>query len=152
MNGYSGVVGGSVLQTAAGWTCSGLQPASGLFGANGTQFGPDGRLDVAQAFGSQITAIDVDSGSLEVVSLHGGPIVGPDDVAFDSHGNMYVTEVMRARVSMRTSSGEVHVLADGLPSTNGIIVLQIMTASCRLCMIQHPRRNETTSFWDSEVC
>ncbi len=86
------------------------------------QFGPDSRLYVAQAFGSQVTAIDIEDGRMETISPPGGPIVGPDDVAFDSHGNMYVTEVMSARVSMRSPSGEVRVVADDLPSANGITV------------------------------
>ncbi|MBI3303847.1 MAG: SMP-30/gluconolactonase/LRE family protein, partial [Deltaproteobacteria bacterium] len=98
--------------------------ASDLFGANGMQFGPDGRLYVAQAFGSQITAINITSGSLEIISPLGGPIVAPDDVAFDSQGAMYATEVMSARVCARTPSGTVRVIADNLPGANGITVHQ----------------------------
>jgi len=75
-------------QAAPGWQIARLLPASGLYGANGMIFGPDGRLYVTQAFGSQITAVNVSSGSLEVISPLGGPIVAPDDVAFDSHGTM----------------------------------------------------------------
>ena len=30
--------------------------------------------------------------------------------------------------------------------------LQTMKTSCRLCAMQHSRRDGTTSFWDSEVC
>lgn len=111
-------------QTAPGWQLSRLLPASGLFGANGMQFGPDDRLYVAQAFGSQITAIDIATGNLDVIAPQGGPIVGPDDIAFDSHGTMYVTEVMSARVSARSPYGAVRVLADDLPSANGITVYQ----------------------------
>jgi sugar lactone lactonase YvrE len=109
-------------QAAAGWQISRLLPASGLYGANGMQFGPDGRLYVTQAFGSQITAVDVKNGSLEVISPLGGPIVAPDDVAFDSHGTMYVTEVMSARVCARTPDGKTRIVNDNLPGANGITV------------------------------
>ncbi len=104
------------------WQCSRMTPASALFGANGMQFGIDGRLYIAQAMGSQVTAVDTTSGELEVIAPNGGPVTGPDDVAFDSLGNMYATEVMSARVTMRKPSGEVTVVADGLPSANGVTV------------------------------
>jgi len=107
-------------QAASGWQLSRCLPASGLYGANGMQFGPDGRLYVTQAFGSQLTALDVETGAPELISPLGGAIVAPDDVAFDSHGTMYVTEVMSARVCQRTPAGEVSILADKLPAVNGI--------------------------------
>ena len=53
-----------------------------LFGANGMRVGPDSRLYVAQAFGSQVSAIDVTSGALTTISPIGGSIVAPDDLAF----------------------------------------------------------------------
>ena len=85
-------------QAAAGWQISRLSPPSGLYGANGMQFGPDGKLYVAQAFGSQVSALDTTTGACQTVSPVGGPIVAPDDLAFDSHGVMYVTEVMSAAI------------------------------------------------------
>ena len=126
MNRYTALLGSAAHapQVASGWQLSRLLPASGLFGANGMQFGPDGRLYVTQAFGSQITAIDITNGNLEVISPLGGPIVAPDDVAFDSQGTMYVTEVMSARVCARTPAGEVRIVADNLPGANGITVHQ----------------------------
>jgi len=109
-------------QAAPGWQLTHLVSPSGLFGANGMQFGPDGRLYVAQAFGSQISAIDITSGSCEPISPVGGPIVAPDDLAFDSHGVMYVTEVMNARVCARMPNGDTRIVSDGLPGANGITV------------------------------
>jgi len=105
-----------------GWQCHHVTPPSALFGANGIQFGTDGRLYVAQAMGNQVTAIDTHTGEHEVISPNGGPIIGPDDVAFDRAGNMYSTEVMSERVSMRTPDGKVTIVADGLPSANGVTV------------------------------
>ena len=105
-----------------GWQWRRVTPASALFGANGMQFGPDGRLYVAQAMGSQVTAIDTKTAELEVIAPNGGPITGPDDVAFDSQGNMYSTEVMSAQVTLRKPNGEVTVVSDELPSANGVTV------------------------------
>jgi sugar lactone lactonase YvrE len=126
MNRYQALLGAAARepQAASGWNIARLLPPSGLFGANGMIFGPDGRLYVTQAFGSQLTAVDINTGSLDVISPLGGAIVAPDDVAFDSHGTMYVTEVMSARVCARTPDGTVRIVADNLPSANGITVHQ----------------------------
>src|SRR5499433_2220923 len=107
-------------QAAAGWQLSRLSPPSGLYGANGMQFGPDGKLYVVQAFGSQVSALDTTTGTCQTVSPVGGPIVAPDDLAFDSRGVMYVTEVMSARVSASTADGQTRVIADNVPGANGI--------------------------------
>jgi sugar lactone lactonase YvrE len=88
------------------------------------RFGPDGRLYVVQAFGSQVSAITTSTGACETISPVGGPIVAPDDVVFDSHGVMYITEVMSARVSARTPDGQTRVIADNVPGANGITAYQ----------------------------
>jgi len=111
-------------QAAAGWQITRLSPPSELYGANGMQFGPDGKLYVVQAFGSQVSAIDTATGACQTVSPVGGPIVAPDDLAFDSRGVMYVTEVMSARVSARTPDGQTRVIADNVPGANGITCYQ----------------------------
>src|SRR5438309_12080282 len=109
-NRYSGLA----TKVAAGWTCTRVTAPSALFGANGMRFGPDGRLYVAQAFGSQVSAIDPRTGEVSVISPVGGPIVGPDDLAFDSKGTLYATEVMSARVCARSPNGEVRIIADNV--------------------------------------
>src|SRR5688572_1276310 len=81
-----------------GWTVQRLTPPSRLFGANGLRTGPDGRVYVAQVSGSQISAIDVDTGVIEAISPKGGDIVAPDDLAFDAEGNLYATEITEGRV------------------------------------------------------
>jgi sugar lactone lactonase YvrE len=95
-----------------------------LFGANGLRTGPDGRVYVAQVTGSQISALDLDTGRVETVSAKGGDIIAPDDIAFDSNGNLYATEVMDGRVSVREAGGRTRVLRDDLPCANGITVFQ----------------------------
>ncbi len=110
----------SNVSTAKGWTASRVTPPSALFGANGMRVGPDGRLYVAQAFGSQVSAIDVTSGAITTISPIGGPIVAPDDLAFDSHGVLYITEVMSERVCARSPNGDLRIIADNVPAANGI--------------------------------
>jgi sugar lactone lactonase YvrE len=110
----------STVGTGKGWNVSRITAPSTLFGANGMRVGPDGRLYVAQAFGSQVSAIDVTSGAVSTISPIGGPIVAPDDLAFDSHGVLYATEVMSERVCARSPNGEVRIIADNVPAANGI--------------------------------
>jgi sugar lactone lactonase YvrE len=105
---------------ADGWTLRRLTAPSRLFGANGLRTGPDGRIYIAQVTGSQISALDPTTGRLETVSAKGSDIIAPDDVAFDPHGNLYATEVMDGRVSMRDAAGHTRVLRDDVPSANGI--------------------------------
>ncbi|QFG27579.1 SMP-30/gluconolactonase/LRE family protein [Actinomadura sp. WMMB 499] len=105
---------------ADGWSLERLCPPSRLFGANGLRTGPDGRVYVAQVAGSQISALDVDSGELETVSAQGSDIVAPDDVAFDAGGDLYATEYYDGRVSVRGTDGRTRVLRDDLPGANGI--------------------------------
>lgn len=107
---------------AEGWTLQRLTPPSRLFGANGLRTGPDGRIYIAQVTGSQISALDIETGRLDTISPKGGDIIAPDDVAFDPHGNLYATEVMDGRVSMRGADGRARVLRDDVPSANGITV------------------------------
>ncbi|MCV7041038.1 gluconolaconase [Mycolicibacterium moriokaense] len=110
--------------TADGWRLERVTTPSRLFGANGLRTGPDGRIYVAQVTGSQISALDLADGGVEAVSPKGSEIIAPDDVAFDSAGNLYATEVMEGRVSVRDAGGAARVLRDDLPCANGITVHQ----------------------------
>jgi sugar lactone lactonase YvrE len=108
--------------SAPGWTLETRVAPAALIGANGMRWGPDGRLYVAQAFGGQVSAIDVASSVAEVTSPANGSIIAPDDLAFDSHGTMFATEVMSARVSALRPNGTVDVIAADVPVANGITV------------------------------
>jgi sugar lactone lactonase YvrE len=118
---------------ADGWRLDRVTAPSRLFGANGLRTGPDGRIYVAQVTGSQISALDLGTGLVDTVSAKGGDIVAPDDVAFDTSGNLYATEVMDGRVSVRDSAGRARVLRDDLPCANGITVHQdrLFIGECR---------------------
>ncbi|MEV4238390.1 SMP-30/gluconolactonase/LRE family protein [Nocardia sp. NPDC050408] len=107
---------------ADGWRLERLTPPSRLFGANGLRTGPDGRIYVAQVTGSQISALDVETGLLETISAKGGDVIGPDDVAFGPQGDLFATEPMEGRVSMRGTDGRTRILRDDLPAANGITV------------------------------
>lgn len=118
---------------AEGWRLQQVTAPSRLFGANGLRTGPDGRIYVAQVTGSQISALDIDTGGIEIISAKGGDIIAPDDVAFDPNGNLYATEVMDGRVSVRDTSGTSRVLRDDVPSANGITFHQgrLFIGECR---------------------
>jgi len=107
---------------APGWSVQTLVRPAALAGANGMRWGPDGELYVAQAFGSQVSAVNVQTGASRIVSAADGPIIAPDDLAFDSHGNLFVTEVMSARVSAIRTNGTVDVIAADVPVANGVSV------------------------------
>jgi sugar lactone lactonase YvrE len=108
------------VDVAEGWEIERVTAPSRLFGANGLRTGPDGRIYIAQVTGSQISALDHRTGDLVTASPKGGDIVAPDDVAFDPSGNLYATEVMDGRVSVRDTAGRTRVLRDDVPSANGI--------------------------------
>jgi len=119
---------------AEGWRIERLTPPSRLYGANGLRTGPDGRVYVAQVSGSQISAIDVDTGAIETISPMGGEIVAPDDLAFDAQGNLYATEITEGRVSMRARNGETRVIYGDIPCANPITVHQgrLFAGECRI--------------------
>lgn len=124
----------SSISLAAGWVVERLTPPSRLFGANGLRTGPDGRIYVAQVSGSQISAIDVDSGAIETISPMGGDIVAPDDLVFDPEGNLYATEITEGRVSVRQRNGETRVLQGAMPVANPITFHQgrLIAGECRM--------------------
>jgi sugar lactone lactonase YvrE len=111
-----------------------LTPPSRLFGANGLRTGPDGRIYVAQVSGSQISAIDVNTGAVEAISPKGGDIVAPDDLVFDPAGNLYATEITEGRVSVRSPNGTTRVLYGDMPVANPITFHQgrLIAGECRV--------------------
>ncbi|WP_280420791.1 SMP-30/gluconolactonase/LRE family protein [Nocardia carnea] len=125
--------GGQSIGVAAAWSQRRITPPSRLFGANGLRTGPDGRIYIAQVTGSQISALDIDTGAIETISAKGGEIIAPDDCAFDPDGNLYATEVMDGRVSARNTDGTTRLLRADLPSANGITVYQgrLFVNECR---------------------
>ena len=105
------------------WTLGPAVTPTPLIGANGIRRGPDGRLYVAQAFGSQVSAVDVETGEVEIISPVDGEFIAPDDVAFDSRGNLYVTDIMKNQVGAIRPNGQVDVIASDLPVANGLTIV-----------------------------
>ncbi len=119
--------------TAEGWSLTRLMPASRLHGANGIRAGADGRIYVAQVAGSQISAVNIDTGGVESISPIDGGIISPDDLVFDAEGNLYATEITEGRVSVRRPNGETRVLNGDMPCANPITMYQgrLFAGECR---------------------
>ena len=109
---------------AQGWTLSRVTPPSRLYGANGLRTGKDGLIYVAQVCGSQVSAINPDTGEITTVSPMGGGITGPDDLAFDDAGNLYCTEITTNKLSVLQADGTVRVLHGDVPVANPVTVYQ----------------------------
>ncbi len=109
------------LQPAAGWRAQRLAGPSDLYGANGIQLGPDGKLYVAQAFGAQISSIDLATGQISHV-LSGGPVIAPDDLDFDPDGVAYVTDVATGTTWTWRPGEEPVAHATDQPANNGVTV------------------------------
>ncbi len=111
---------GLAAQASEGWAIARLTPPSRLHGANGLRTGADGRIYVAQVAGSQVSAIDVDTGAIETISAMGSAIVAPDDLVFDEAGNLYLTEITQGRVSLLAPNGTTRVIHGDIPVANPI--------------------------------
>lgn len=122
------------LDLSEGWRMEELLPPCRLFGANGIRGGADGRLHIAQLAGSRISAMDPDTGAIEHLPTSGGSLVGPDDLAFDAQGNLYVTEFTENRVSLRAANGMTRVLHGNIPGANPITCQhgRLIVGECRM--------------------
>jgi len=122
------------LNVTSGWSLKRLTQPSRLFGANGLRTGPDGRIYVAQVSGSQISAIDVNTGAMEAISPMGSDIVAPDDLVFDPQGTLYATEITEGRVSARAPNGKTRVVYGDMPCANPITFHQgrLIAGECRV--------------------
>lgn len=120
-------------ELASDWQLQRLTQPSRLHGANGVRAGADGRVYVAQVAGSQVSAVDIDTGLVELISKMGSDIVAPDDLVFDDNGNMFLTEITEDRVSVLGRGGASKVLFDGLICANPITLHHghLITGECR---------------------
>ena len=126
--------GPALEHVAEGWSISRLTPPSRLSGANGIRSGADGRIYIASVPSSSVSAINPDTGAIEIISPLGGDIVAPDDLVFDEAGNLYLTEITLGRVSMRDPKGRVSVIYGDMPVANPITYHQgrLIAGECRM--------------------
>ena len=102
------------------WRTTRLGPPSQLRGSNGVEFGPDGRLHVAEYLAGRISAVDLATGEVEVVVPESGPVESPDDLAFGADGSMYVTDLVPGRVWRRDPGGVFSLVSEDVAVPNGI--------------------------------
>lgn len=126
--------GPAPAKATEGWAITRLTPPSRLSGANGIRTGADGRIYIASVPSSSVSAINPDTGVMEVISPLGGDIVAPDDLVFDEAGNLYLTEITLGRVSMRKPNGRVSVVCGDMPVANPITYHQgrLIAGECRM--------------------
>ena len=89
-----------------------------LSGANGLLFGPDGLLYVASVVGSEIVALDPDTGAIKKRLTRADGIDGPDDIAFAPDGTLYWTSILSGVVSGRRPDGTLVTAATLSPGVN----------------------------------
>lgn len=97
-----------------------LNDTNPLWGSNGTVFGPDGRLYVAQFLAGQISAVDVATGEVDIAVPLDSPVQTPDDLAFASDGTMYIADIAPSRVWRRSTTGEYTLISETVRLPNGI--------------------------------
>lgn len=105
---------------ARGWRWSELVAPSRLFGANGMTLDSQGRLLVTQAFGSQVTAIDLASGRHDVLARPSMGVVGPDDGICAADGTFFATEPFSGAVRSLGRDDVWRTVRDDIPGANGI--------------------------------
>ena len=103
-----------------GYRLETIRPGADLAGANGINFGPDGRLWVCEAFAQRVSSCDAKTGEIRPEIPRDGSLIAPDDLAFDSVGTAYITD--SSRITARRVDGTLFTLTDQLISSNGITV------------------------------
>ncbi len=95
-----------------------LATGAALSGANGIHFGPDGLLYVASVIGSEIVALDPESGEVRQRLTAADGVNGPDDVAFAPDGAFYWTAILTGEVAGYTADGRLVRAAQLTPGVN----------------------------------
>jgi gluconolactonase len=99
---------------------------------NGSTIGLDGALYVTDVGAKTIDRIDCGTGAVTVWLDHddsGSPLKGPNDLCFDSHGNLYFTDPegsskdkpIGCAYVVLASDHSVHKIAGGMQYPNGIV-------------------------------
>jgi len=108
--------------TAAGWHHQIVVGPGSLFGSNGIRVTPTGDLWITQSLGDRVSSWSPATGRFRIVAGSRDGVSGPDDLAFDSAGNTYLSQPRDGWVSRMAPSGALTVLVDDAPEANGITV------------------------------
>src|SRR4029079_10000379 len=100
---------------ARGWPWSEWVGPSRLFGANGMTQDEHGHLLVTQAFGSQVTAIDLESGRHDVLARPSMAVVGRDDGICAHDGTFSATAPFSGAVRRLDRDNEWRTVRDDVP-------------------------------------
>ncbi|WP_342636723.1 SMP-30/gluconolactonase/LRE family protein [Ancylobacter aquaticus] len=97
---------------------------------NGLKINADGQIYIAD-HKNGLVLLDPDSGRVSTVlgESHDGPFKGLNDLFFASNGDLYFTDQGQSgqqdrsgRVFRWRASGHLHLVMDGIPSPNGIVM------------------------------
>jgi sugar lactone lactonase YvrE len=89
-----------------------------ISGANGISFGPDGLLYVTSVVGSEMLAMDPETGAVKKRWTPAEGVTGPDDVAFAPDGSYFWTSIMTGEVAGFRPDGKRIVAGKVTPGVN----------------------------------
>ncbi len=105
-------------QRDAQWTVELVVPGSDFHGVHGITTDASDEIYVGSVVGQSIYRVDRETGAVE---LHVGPPLGvADDLEFGPDGTLVWTGIFRGEVLARSPTGEIAVLAEGLPAVNSL--------------------------------
>lgn len=129
----AGTGDGALSGMAPGTKLSVLATGAAVSGANGIHFGPDGLLYVASVIGSEIIALDPETGEVRRRLTAADGVNGPDDVAFAPDGALYWTAILTGEVAGYTAEGRLVRAAQLTPGVNPLTFSQdgrLFVAQC----------------------
>jgi len=97
-----------------------IATGANISGANGLHFGSDGLLYVASVIGSELLALNPETGAVARRWTAEDLVFGPDDIAFNADGDYYWTSILTGEVAGFKASGERVVAANLGPGVNPI--------------------------------
>ena len=118
--------GAPPLITSAGYRAGQLVPPNPLNEDNGLALDGRGGVYVCQALYNRISHLDLTTGAVTMIADEhdARPLQVPDDVAIGRDGDLYITEILGAKVTRMSPDGSrravVGYLGDGTSLPNGI--------------------------------
>ncbi len=91
-----------------------------MLGANGMAFSEDNLLYVASVAAGEVRVIDADTGQLIKTFGRDHGVRAPDDVAFDRHGTLYMTNILQGDITALRKDGTFTIVANLGAGVNSI--------------------------------